>query len=89
VTFRAVLEQLGWSEGRNLQIEDRWAGADVGRIAQSARELVELRPDALLTRTTPAIVAAAHATGTIPIVFLILSDPVGGWAGREHCASGW
>jgi putative ABC transport system substrate-binding protein len=75
--FRSALEQLGWSEGHNLRIDYRWAGGDAGRLAPLARELVELRPNALLVRTTPAAVAASRATRTIPIVFVVVSDPVG------------
>jgi putative ABC transport system substrate-binding protein len=75
--FRSALEQLGWSEGHNLRIDYRWAGGDMEQLAPLARELVDLRPDALLVRTTPAAVAASRATRTIPIVFVVVSDPVG------------
>jgi putative ABC transport system substrate-binding protein len=75
--FRSALEQLGWSEGHNLRIDYRWAGGDMDRLAPLARELVELRPNALLVRATPGAVAAMRATRTIPIVFVVVSDPVG------------
>src|SRR5262249_20316421 len=75
--FRSTLEQLGWSEGRNLRIDYRYAGGDMDRLAQLGRELVELRPNALFVRATPAAVAAMRATRTIPIVFVVVSDPVG------------
>ena len=75
--FRSALEQFGWSEGRNLRIDYGWAGGDAGRLAPLARELVELRPNALLVRATPAALAASRATRTIPIVFMMVSDPVG------------
>jgi putative ABC transport system substrate-binding protein len=75
--FRSALEQLRWSEGHNLRIDYRWAGGDAGRLAPLARELVELRPNALFVRATPAAVAASRATRTIPIVFVVVSDPVG------------
>ncbi len=75
--FRSALGQLGWSEGHNLRIDYRWAGGDMDRLAPLARELVELRPNALLARATPGAVAAMGATRTIPIVFVVVSDPVG------------
>ena len=75
--FRSALEQFGWSEGRHLRIDYGWAGGDAGRLAPLARELVELRPNALLVRATPAALAASRATRTIPIVFMMVSDPVG------------
>ena len=75
--FRSALEQLGWSEGHNLRIDYRWTGGDAGRLAPLAQELVELRPNALLVRATPTAVAASRATRTIPIVFVVVSDPVG------------
>ena len=75
--FRSALEQLGWSEGHNLRIDYRWAGGDMDRLPQLGRELVELRPNALFVAATPGAVAAMHATRTIPIVFVVVSDPVG------------
>jgi ABC-type uncharacterized transport system substrate-binding protein len=75
--FRSALGQLGWSEGHNLRIDYRWAGGDMNRLTPLARELVELRPNALLVRATPGAVAAMRATRTIPIVFVVVSDPVG------------
>ena len=75
--FRSALGQFGWSEGHNLRIDYRWAGGDMDRLAPLARELVELQPNALLVRATPGAVAAMRATRTIPIVFMMVSDPVG------------
>jgi putative ABC transport system substrate-binding protein len=74
--FRAALANLGWQEGRNLRVELRWGEGDVNRIGALARELVELRPDAILGQTTPVAVALARATKTIPIVFVTVSDPI-------------
>ena len=75
--FRSALGQLGWSEGQNLRIDYRWAGGDMNRLAPLAQELVELRPNALFVRATPGALAAIRATRTIPIVFVVVSDPVG------------
>lgn len=75
--FRGALAKLGWTDGSNLRIELRWGTADPDRIKTFAKELVDLRPDAILGATTPAISALARETQTIPIVFAILSDPIG------------
>jgi putative ABC transport system substrate-binding protein len=75
--FRAALANLGWKEGSNLQIELRWGAADVERIGAFAKELVDLRPDAILGQTTPVASALARETRTIPIVFVTVSDPIG------------
>jgi putative tryptophan/tyrosine transport system substrate-binding protein len=76
-TFLEALEQIGWLQGRNLQIEYRWGSADHDRIQRQATELVELNPDAILGQATPAISALKRATRTIPIVFVNVSDPIG------------
>jgi hypothetical protein len=68
-----VLIPLGWKEGRNLEVSFRWATNE----AASARELVALRRDAILTRATPATAAVMRETSTIPIVFVNVSDPIG------------
>jgi ABC-type uncharacterized transport system substrate-binding protein len=76
--FRAALAKLGWTEGSNLRIELRWSAADADRTRTLAKELVDLRPDAIFGVTTPAIGALARETRTIPIVFAGVSDPIGG-----------
>ena len=75
--FRRGLHELGWSEGRNLQIDYRWGGGDVGRIKIFAKELVDLSPDVIVGHTTPSVVALRQETRSIPIVFLTVTDPVG------------
>jgi putative tryptophan/tyrosine transport system substrate-binding protein len=75
--FRNKLEKLGWTDGRNLQIDDRWTGGDVGRIRELAKELVELSPDVVVGYATPSVVALQQETRFIPIVFLSVTDPVG------------
>ncbi len=77
LAFREQLQQLGWTEGRNAQIDRRWAAGDVGRIQVYAKELVALQPDVILARTTPATTAVMQESRTIPIVFVGASDPVG------------
>jgi putative ABC transport system substrate-binding protein len=76
-TFRGALRTLGWIEGTNLKIELRWGAGDAGRIGTFAKELVGLKPDAILAQTTPVAVAIAHETKAIPIVFVTVSDPIG------------
>src|SRR6266436_8538066 len=74
--FAQALKQLGWSDGRNLQIDTRWATAD--DIRRHAAELVALAPDVLVAATGTATVAPLlQATRTVPIVFVIVVDPVG------------
>jgi putative ABC transport system substrate-binding protein len=75
--FRERLAQLGWADGRNLRIDYRWAGGDVGRISIFAKELVELSPDMIVGYGTPVVIALQRQTRSIPIVFLSVTDPVG------------
>jgi putative tryptophan/tyrosine transport system substrate-binding protein len=74
--FREGLAQFGWSEGGNLAIEWRWSGGDIARTREYAAELVRLAPDVLLSNGTPATAALKQATTTIPIVFVVVNDPV-------------
>jgi len=78
--FKAFLEglqQLGWTDGRNVRIDTRWSGGEIGRIRTSAKELVESKPDVIFCRATPVTKALLQETRTIPIVFASVSDPVG------------
>ena len=71
------LKELGWTEGRNIRIDIRWAAGSVERMKEFAKELVGLQPDLLVAQTTQPTAALQRETKTIPIVFLIVSDPVG------------
>jgi putative ABC transport system substrate-binding protein len=75
--FKAALGDLGWIDGRNIQIDYRFAAADVGRMHAMAKELVAPQPDLIVVHTTPSAAALQRETGTMPIVFVIVSDPVG------------
>jgi len=75
--FTQGLAGLGWTDGHNLRIDIRWPAGNVDRMRMSAKELVNLQPDAILADTTPATAALQRETRTIPIVFVIVSDPVG------------
>ena len=70
------LAQLGWTEGRNLQIDVRWANGDLDRARTMAQELVDLRPDVIVAGPAFAATSVQRATRTIPIVFAVVSDPV-------------
>jgi putative tryptophan/tyrosine transport system substrate-binding protein len=70
------LQELGWTDGRNIQIETRFGGADAGRIRAHAAELVALAPDVIVANTTPVIRALRQATSFIPIVMAGVNDPV-------------
>src|SRR5215468_9595737 len=73
--FRQVLHQLGWSEGRNLRIDTRWATAD--DIRRHAAELVALAPDVILASGFPSIAALQPVARSVPVVFALVIDPVG------------
>src|SRR5215813_5242463 len=75
--FRGALPKLGWTEGSNLRIELRWSANDPDRMRTLAKELVDLRPDAILGATTPVVGALARDTSPISIVFTSVSDPIG------------
>jgi putative tryptophan/tyrosine transport system substrate-binding protein len=70
------LQELGWTDGRNIQIETRFAGADADRVRAHAAELVALAPDVIVGQTTPVIRALRQATSSIPIVMAAVNDPV-------------
>jgi putative ABC transport system substrate-binding protein len=71
------LAALGWVEGRNLSMDVRWGAGDVNRTRNFAKELVALQPDVIVTQGTPGTAALKPETRTIPIVFVIVADPVG------------
>ena len=75
--FYKGLGRLGWTDDRNLRIDLRWGAGQAERMQEFARELVALRPDMILANTTPATKALHRETRTIPMVFVIVSDPVG------------
>jgi putative ABC transport system substrate-binding protein len=75
--FLQAMRKLGWSEGSNLQTDIRWAGPDADRIRQFGEELVNAGPDVILAVTSPSVAALKRATGSIPIVFANIGDPVG------------
>jgi len=76
--FRGGLQQLGWVEGRNIRIDVRWGALDDAEVRQrSAKELVALQPDLIITQNTPPTATMLQQTSTIPVIFVIVADPVG------------
>jgi putative ABC transport system substrate-binding protein len=75
--FLQALQQLGWSEGRNMRIETRWAAGDANRLRKHADELVALAPDVILAVGSVSVGQLLQLNRTIPIVFAIVPDPVG------------
>ena len=70
------LHKLGWTEGRNLQMEFRWAAGDPKQVMALARELVDLQPDLIIAQGAPTTAALLQRTSTIPIVFVQVADPI-------------
>jgi len=76
--FRQGLESLGWIEERNIRIDTRWGALDDAQVReQSAKELLALQPDLILTQNTPPTASMLQQTHTVPIIFVIVADPVG------------
>jgi putative tryptophan/tyrosine transport system substrate-binding protein len=75
--FRQGLRELGWTDGQNLRIEWRWSGGDVGRIRAYTAELAELAPELVVANGTANLSAVRQVVRAIPIVFVIVNDPVG------------
>jgi putative ABC transport system substrate-binding protein len=75
--FVHQLKDLGWTEGSNLRIDYRWSDGDRERMRMFAQELVSLEPDVIFARSTPVTAALLNQTRRIPVVFAVVSDPVG------------
>ena len=74
--FLQELRHLGWSTDRNLQVEYRWTSGDTGSSQKAAMEMAALPLDVILATSTPSVVALQQATSTLPIVFVMVADPV-------------
>src|SRR5262245_3022716 len=75
--FVRALQQLGWSDGDNVRLDYRWGGGDADRIRKYAAELAALAPDVILATGVSATEELLKATRTVPIVFVLVPDPVG------------
>jgi putative ABC transport system substrate-binding protein len=76
--FKQRLHELGWDEGRNIRLDYRFTGQVPERIRAGTEELIAIRPDIIVVWANPAAAIVRKATQTIPIVFVSVSDPVGG-----------
>jgi ABC-type uncharacterized transport system substrate-binding protein len=76
--FLQGLQQLGWSVGRNVQIDTRWAAGDADRIRRYAAELAALAPDVIVATGSATVGPLQRVTRSVPIVFVTTVDPVGG-----------
>src|SRR5262249_44320783 len=77
-TFHQGLALLGWTIGRNVRIDTRWSGDDAAEARRHAAELAALAPDVILAHGAATVEVLLQATRTVPIVFAVVSDPVGG-----------
>src|SRR5215510_10799846 len=76
--FREGLQKVGWTEGRNVHVEFRWGALDDAEARQrAAKELIDLQPEIILSQNTPPTASMLQQTRTIPVVFVIVADPVG------------
>ena len=78
VAFRQGLQKLGWTDGQNIRIDYRWAAGQPDRASVYATELAALAPDIILANGTQVLAALQRVTRSIPIVFVVVADPVGG-----------
>ena len=76
--FLQGLQELGWTDGRNVRIEFRWGAGDAEQYGKIASDLIALAPDVVLTLGTLSVKALQRATRTVPIIFAQTTDPVGG-----------
>ena len=75
--FREQLQKFGWMEGRTIRTDIRWQTQDVDSLQRFAKELVGLQPEVILSESTPPTAALLQETRAIPIVFAVVSDPIG------------
>jgi putative ABC transport system substrate-binding protein len=76
--FLEELHKLGWTEGRNIQIDTRWGALDDAEVRlRSANELIALQPDLIITQNTPPTETMLQQTRAVPVIFVIVADPVG------------
>jgi putative ABC transport system substrate-binding protein len=75
--LRNGLRELGWTEGRNIELDYRWTAGDLDRTRQFAKDIIELKPDVVVVHSTPAVNALRQLTSTTPMVFVLIADPIG------------
>ena len=74
--LRQGLQSFGWTEGRNIHIDYRWPGGSAERMRTSAAEIVGMKPDVIFAGNATAVFALKQATGSLPIVFVQVGDPI-------------
>jgi putative tryptophan/tyrosine transport system substrate-binding protein len=77
LTFQKALDDLGWTEGRNIRIDYRFVVSDPDRIRAAAEELIGLKPDVLMAQSTPEVRALLELTRAVPVVSPMINDPIG------------
>src|SRR6266851_4491369 len=77
MAFQQRLRELGWVEGKNVSFDIRWAGGDTSVMPAQARQLADLAPDVMFASGTPAVTTLRRAGHSIPIVFAVVTDPIG------------
>jgi putative ABC transport system substrate-binding protein len=87
--FREALDRLGWSEGRNVRIDYRFAANNPDQYQPLAKQLIRLQPDVLLAYTTPIAAALQQESRVVPIVFANVSDPVGSGLVASLASAAW
>lgn len=75
--LRKGLADLGWNEGRNIQLEIRWTAGDLDRTQRSAIEIVQFKPELIVVHSTPAVKALRPLAPATPMVFVLIADPLG------------
>src|SRR5262245_12539826 len=75
--FMQRLQELGWTQDRNLKINPRWVEPGSDRLELLARELIELKPELIISQSTTTTIVLLQQTRTVPIVFLLVADPIG------------
>jgi len=71
------LQELGWNEGKNIHLDYRWTAGDVDKAQLFAKEIVDLKPDVIVVHSSPAVAALRRLTSQIPMVFVLVADPIG------------
>jgi putative ABC transport system substrate-binding protein len=77
IQFHQGLERLGWTEGKNIKVDGRFAAGEIGRFESMAKDLVASGPEVIVAQSTPVALALLRETHSIPIVFFSVSDPIG------------
>jgi putative tryptophan/tyrosine transport system substrate-binding protein len=75
--FQKGLQELGWTEGHNIHLDYRWTAGDPERTLLLAKEIFDLKPDVMLVHSSPAVAALRQLTSKIPMVFVLIADPIG------------